>query len=159
MPIKPDGSKSQNSIQLDGSVNKAIEGGRNRLLVLSCVFCLAFGIAGIRLLDIAVLRGLQEPIDVVEPTKENLKIGRADILDRNGILLATSLSVSSLYADPQEVMDIISTVEDLGTVLVNLEKEKLFAKLNQKKRFVWIKRGITPMQQAQINGLAITFSL
>ena len=40
MEIKFGGSKSHNSIQLDGSVNKAIEGGRNRLLVLSCVFCL-----------------------------------------------------------------------------------------------------------------------
>ena len=155
MVIKFDGSKSQKSIQLDGSVNKAIEGGRNRLLVLSCVFCLAFVAAGVRLLDVSVLRGLEEPTDVVEPTKENLKIGRAEILDRNGILLATSLSVSSLYADPQEVMDINSTVEDLSTVLVNLEKEKLFKKLNQKKRFVWIKRGITPMQQAQINALGL----
>ena len=139
MEIKFGGSKSHKLIQLDGSVNKAIEGGRNRLLVLSCVFCLAFIVAAIRLLDISVLRGLQEPVDVVEPTKENLKIGRADILDRNGTLLATSLSVSSLYADPQEVIDIKSTVEDLSTVLVDLEKEKLFIKLNQKKRFVWIK--------------------
>ena len=104
MPIKCDGSKNQNSIQLDGSVNKAIEGGRNRLLVLSCVFCLAFVVAGVRLLDVSVLRGLQEPIDVVEPTKKNLKIGRADILDRNGILLATSLSVSSLSGTPAIVL-------------------------------------------------------
>ena len=72
MEIKFGGPKSHNLIQLDGSVNKAIEGGRNRLLVLSCVFCLAFTVAAIRLLDISVLRGLQEPIDVVEPTKENL---------------------------------------------------------------------------------------
>ena len=66
MPIKFDGSKSQNSIQLDGSVNKAIEGGRNRLLVLSCVFCLAFVVAGIRLLDIAVMSCLLYTSDAAD---------------------------------------------------------------------------------------------
>jgi cell division protein FtsI (penicillin-binding protein 3) len=142
-------------VKLDGSVNRAIEMARNRLLVLSCVFALAFTLAGVRLIDVAVLRGLGEPVIVAESVKSKLKTGRANILDRNGVLLATSLPVASLYADPKEVIDPYSAIQSLSSVLSNLDKEILVGKLSEKKRFVWIKRGITPGQQSKINALGL----
>jgi cell division protein FtsI (penicillin-binding protein 3) len=143
------------SIKLDGSVSWVIEVGRNRLLVLCCIFFLAFTLAAIRLVDVAVLRGLDEPPIIAEPLYAGLKIGRANILDRNGILLATSLSVPSLYADPQEVFDVLGTVKNLSRVLIGLNQENLVKKLNSKKRFVWIKRGLTPGQQQRVNALGL----
>jgi cell division protein FtsI (penicillin-binding protein 3) len=143
------------SIKLDGSVNRVIEVGRNRLLVLCCIFSLGFILAAIRLVDVAVLRGLAEPLVVAEPLNVDLKIGRANIVDRNGILLATSLSVPSLYADPQEVIDVLGTVKNLSRVLIGLNQESLVRKLNSKKRFIWIKRGLTPGQQHKVNALGL----
>ena len=147
--------KNDAPVKLDGSVNRAIEMARNRLLVISCIFALAFILAGARLIDVAVLRGLDEPVIVAESVKSKLKTGRANILDRNGILLATSLSVASLYADPKEVIDPFSTVQSLSRVLTNVNKKMLVQKLSGKKRFVWIKRGITPGQQSEINALGL----
>jgi cell division protein FtsI (penicillin-binding protein 3) len=147
--------KKDGPVKLDGSVNRAIEMARNRLLLLSCIFTLAFTLAGARLIDVAVLRGLGEPVIVAESVKSKLKTGRANILDRNGVLLATSLSVASLYADPKEVIDPFSTIQSLSRVLSNVDKEMLVRKLSEKKRFVWIKRGITPGQQSKINALGL----
>jgi len=155
MKIRKRNLTKTSSIKLDGSVNRVIEVGRNRLLVLCCIFSLAFILAAIRLVDVAVLRGLDEPLVVAEPLNASLKIGRANIVDRNGILLATSLSVPSLYADPQEVIDVLGTVKNLSQVLIGLNQERLVRKLNSKKRFVWIKRGLTPGLQLKINALGL----
>jgi len=75
---------------------------------------------------------------------------RGDIIDRNGVLLATTLQVASLYADPKLIDDkpyIARQLEDI------LNIENVSNKFNKKGRFVWIKRGITPDQHYAINML------
>ena len=142
-------------IKLDGVVNRFIEVAKNRMLLVCAVFSFAFVLAGLRLLDVSVIGGLGEPSVISESARATLKTGRADIVDRNGILLATSLSVPSLYADPSEVLDAEAAVDALKTVLFNLDKKNILAKLKQKKRFVWLKRGLTPEQQLKINALGV----
>ena len=106
-------------IKLDGVVNRFIEVAKNRMLLVCAVFSFAFVLAGLRLLDVSVIGGLGEPSVISESARATLKTGRADIVDRNGILLATSLSVPSLYADPSEVLDAEAAVDALKTVLSN----------------------------------------
>ena len=146
---------SQSSMKLDGVVNHFIEVARNRLLLICAAFSFAFVLAGVRLLDVSIIGGLDEPSVISESARANLKTGRADIVDRHGILLATSLSVPSLYADPSEVLNARAAVDYLKTVLVDLNAGKTLTKLEQKKRFVWLKRGLTPEQQLKINALGI----
>lgn len=143
------------TVRIEGTANQAIETGRNRLLIAGCLFALAFVVIAARLLDIAVLRGVHEPPVVTESAKAVLKTGRADIVDRNGMLLATSLSVPSLYADPTQVIDADDAARRLVTVLNDLDPSQLAAKLRGNKRFVWIQRNLTPRQQFQINSLGI----
>ena len=143
------------TVRVEGSANRAIETGRNRLLVAGILFALAFVLIAVRLVDIAVLRGLGDPPAIAESAKAALKTGRADIVDRNGMLLATSLSVPSLYADPKAVIDADDASRRLVTVLNDLDPVVLAAKLRGKKRFVWIKRSLTPSQQFRINSLGI----
>ncbi len=146
---------NQSSMKLDGVVNHFIEVARNRLLLICAAFSFAFVLAGIRLLDVSIIGGLDEPSVISESARANLKTGRADIVDRHGILLATSLSVPSLYADPSEVLNAKAAVDSLKTVLFDLNEGKTLTKLEQKKRFVWLKRGLTPEQQLKINALGI----
>ena len=98
---------------------------------------------------------MEEPLALQEPTKTKLKTGRSDIIDRNGILLATSLLVPSLYADPKEIIDADDATVQLRTVLKKLNPLTIKNKLQSKKRFVWLKRHLSPVQQYQVNALGI----
>ena len=81
---------------------------------------------------------------------------RADIVDRNGVLLATTLETPSLYRRSRSRS---STPRDaarqLARVLPDLNESEVYAKLTSDKSFVWIKRQLTPRQQYEVNRLGI----
>ncbi len=79
---------------------------------------------------------------------------RGDIYDRNGVLLATSLKVHSLYADPKLVMDVEEAVTKLQDVL-GLSQDYLRKRLKRGGRFVWIKRHLTPEKAYAVNSLGL----
>lgn len=84
------------------------------------------------------------------------EIRRGSIYDTNGVLLATSLKVNSLYADPKMMLDVNDAVYKLKKVLPELNAKKLQKKLsNKKRRFVWIKRNLSPKQAYAVNALGI----
>jgi cell division protein FtsI (penicillin-binding protein 3) len=83
-------------------------------------------------------------------------VRRADIVDHNGDLLATSLPAWSLSADPKAIWDAKEVAEGLATVLPGVDVKDLSAKLSDKsKRFVWIQRGLSPQKRQQIFELGL----
>lgn len=82
-------------------------------------------------------------------------IGRGNILDRNGNILATSLITSSAYVNPKDVLDPKEAAYKLSQLFPTLSYEDLYKKLSSQKTFVWIKRNLTPAQQESINNLGI----
>lgn len=81
---------------------------------------------------------------------------RPDIIDRNGRLLATDIEVPSLFADPALVLDRDELVEKLATVLSDLDQADLRSQLaDRTRRFVWIRRGLSPKVAQQIHDLGI----
>lgn len=81
---------------------------------------------------------------------------RADIVDRNGELLATSVVSWSLWANPSLIWDGADVAGQLVRVLPDLNEADLAARLSDPKRkFVWVKRGLTPRQRAQIAALGL----
>ena len=81
---------------------------------------------------------------------------RADIIDRNGELLATSIDVYSLFADPREVWDAGETADALVQVFPDLDRDTLEARLSNRERaFAWIKRGLTPRQRERVRSLRL----
>lgn len=100
---------------------------------------------------------LFRPVDIARTTAkaETMKSHpRADIVDRNGVLLASSLASPSLYADPEKIWDARETAQAIRSVFPELNERDLIDKLSSTKRFVWIKRRITPEQKQQIWALA-----
>ena len=76
--------------RLEGATKQAIETGRNRLLVAGAIFALAFSTISVRLADITVLQQGHEPrVAQAAKINNNVSTMRADIVDRNGELLAT----------------------------------------------------------------------
>jgi cell division protein FtsI (penicillin-binding protein 3) len=82
-------------------------------------------------------------------------IGRGNITDRNGNILATSLITGSAYANPQDILNAEEAARKLSTLFPTLQYEELYQKLTGSKTFTWIKRNLTPQQQQAINQLGI----
>ena len=80
---------------------------------------------------------------------------RPDIVDRNGEVLATDVKSISVFAEPRNILDKDEAVELLTAVLPDLDARDLRAKLNKRNGFVWVKREITPRQQAEVHHLGI----
>ncbi|MBI1340322.1 penicillin-binding protein 2 [bacterium] len=81
---------------------------------------------------------------------------RADIVDRNGDLLATSLPAFSLAADPRAVWDAADVAAALGTVLPDIDIAATTERLADRTRhFVWIERGLSPRQRQLVFGLGL----
>ena len=140
-------------VRLEGTYKLALETGRNRLLVTAVVFALAFLVIAGRLIDLAVWEG--EPRLARSPVPGPAVMERADIIDRNGVILATSLPTASLFADPRFVPDAEEAADKLVRVLPGLERSEVLAKLKSKGRFVWLRRNLTPNQQYAVNRLGV----
>ena len=141
--------------RIEGARKQAMETGRNRLLVTGIVLSLAFAAIGVRLVDLTVFQAGGEPrLAQIEPNPE-VASGRADIVDRNGILLATSLPTASLFADPSAVLNAQEVADKLITELPELNRQELLGKLKTKSRFVWITRNLTPKQHYKVNRLGL----
>ncbi len=140
---------------IEGFRKHALETGRNRLLVTGVVLTLAFAVIGARLVDLTVFKGGGEPKLANINHAPRAPVDRADIVDRNGILLATSLPTASLYADPGAVLNARDATDKLVTVLPELNPVGLLSKLMSKSRFVWISRNLTPIQQYNVNRLGL----
>jgi cell division protein FtsI (penicillin-binding protein 3) len=80
---------------------------------------------------------------------------RPDVLDRNGEILATDVRVPSLYAEPHRIIDVDEAVELLTAAVPDLDAAELRERLSSKRRFVWLKREITPQQRAAIHRLGL----
>lgn len=122
----------------------ALETGRLRLTVAMGVFCLGFLAVSAKLVDATVLNGGDRVAGISALPHQ---VQRADIVDRNGVPLATSLATQSLYADPKFILNAKTVARRLVGVLPDLDVKDVEAKLsNPKARFLWIKRHLTPQQ-------------
>ncbi|WP_108669789.1 stage V sporulation protein D [Peribacillus acanthi] len=65
---------------------------------------------------------------------------RGEILDRNGVALATNISAPTIYVVPRQIEDPVSTAEKLAAAL-NVEKDKIYKQITLKEVNVRIKEG------------------
>lgn len=147
---------NRTSIHISGQKRSALDMARGRLMLLSLFFILTYLIVAARVFDLTIIQGeMQKDEKTVsyleaEPVKPKA-VHRADILDRNGVILARSLKTSSLYADPLVIgKNADQVAKDLVKVFPEMTYGELLKKLSEKKRFVWIKRNMTPDDQYKI---------
>jgi cell division protein FtsI (penicillin-binding protein 3) len=88
-------------------------------------------------------------------TADAVATARPDIIDRNGEILATDVRAPSLYAEPHRIIDVDEAVELLTAVLPDLDPAEVRERLSSKRRFVWLKREITPKQRIDIHRLGL----
>ena len=132
-----------------------LETARTRLLVAGAIFSLCFVILGGRLVQLSLLGDGRDTPRTAEHQGAMLTLQRADIVDRNGTLLATNLPSQSLYVDPNLVLDADEAADKLARVLPNLSRDEVFRKASAKGSFLWIRRNLTPEQFYAVNRLGL----
>ncbi|WP_299826869.1 penicillin-binding protein 2 [uncultured Roseobacter sp.] len=119
-----------------------------RLLVLGLFFVVAFGVIGARM-------GLLATAEPMEPRVEapgaRIHASRADIVDRHGRLLATNFETHSLYAQPPQMVDPAHSARELARVFPDLDEKDLLEDFTGKRKFIWIKRKISPEQMQAVH--------
>lgn len=140
-------------VSLEGDAKRAVEQGRRRMLFAGALFAFAFAVLALRVVGIALFGGADLTAGALETTERHA--GRADIVDRNGALLATNLPTASLYADPRDVIDVDETARLLAGVLPELGFDELRRRLAAPRSFVWLERGLSPARQAAIHALGL----
>jgi cell division protein FtsI (penicillin-binding protein 3) len=125
---------------------------RGRATGVMVCFCVGFTLLAGKAFSVALFRDVDQASR--QASAEARSEERGDLVDRNGIVLATSLPAPSLYADPEFIWDADETATALRTVFPEFDQEELRQRLMRKGRFVWIKRRLTPEERARVHALA-----
>ncbi|WP_245613237.1 peptidoglycan D,D-transpeptidase FtsI family protein [Skermanella stibiiresistens] len=138
-----------------GRAAHALEQARGRLMVTVAVFALAFAAVGVKLVDATVMSQGGDTGLAQAASAHAIPASRADIIDRNGVLLASSLATASLHADPKLVINPVEATQKLVSVLTDLDYQDTLSKLRSDKRFVWLRRNLSPREHYEVNRLGI----
>ena len=120
---------------LDSITVHALKTGKTRMMILAYLFLIAFIIIGVRLFDQTILKQSikthnKSVLSMTSP------VSRANIVDRNGRILATSLPIVDLYVDARYMPDAHKMAQELISIFPDLNEEILIKKLLSKNSFV-----------------------
>ncbi len=145
----PDAIERENKrIRHEQMRDHARQRAEGRLLVLGVFFFCAFAVVGGRMALLATS-------DPVEPRAHApgavISASRADIVDRNGNILATNFDTHALYAQPANMIDPIGAAKKLVEIFPDLEQDRLIKDFTGKRKFLWIKKKISPEQMQAVH--------
>lgn len=124
-----------------------------RIAQLALILGLAYLGIGAKLIKLGVS---SEPPPTLKAAADQAVSGaRPDLLDRNGVILATDVKTMSVFAEPKRILDKDEAVELITAVLPDVDAKELRERLTSKKGFVWIKRQVTQKEQDEIFHLGL----
>lgn len=130
-----------------------LRSGTSRAALVAMAMAAMFSVLGLKASLVAMSPAEDGPQALAASDAE---LRRADIVDRNGELLATSVTVYSLFADPRAIWDAAELVDGLATVFPDLRQDELVTRLKDRsRRFEWIRRGLTPRQRQAVFDLGL----
>ena len=143
--------QKKNNLELLGDFKERTINAKSRFLVV--LFFLFFGYFLITLKIINLSANYNKELSNKTFKQNQLMSGfRADIVDRNGVLLTTSIIKNDLVANPIAIRKnkkkIIS--KEISKILPDLAYEDILKKLESKKSFVYLKRSISPKKYNKI---------
>ncbi|MBL7686123.1 MAG: transpeptidase family protein [Deltaproteobacteria bacterium] len=128
---------------------------RRIVLIALCYFLLFSVVVGRTLeLHIADNTKLSKLAQTQYQKKITLAPKRGNIYDVHGEELAIDVKVDSLYANPRQLKDPDGVADKLAPLL-SMEVSKLKELLEKDKKFVWIKRRLSPEESEKIQALKI----
>ena len=130
-----------------------LERSGSRIRTVALGIFVAYAAIGVKL----VVLGLSHdpPQSLKGDAEQAVSGARPDLLDRNGEILATDITSMSVFAEPNRIIDKDEAVELITAVLPDVDAKELRQRLGSRKGFVWVKRQITPKEQAEIFHLGL----
>jgi cell division protein FtsI (penicillin-binding protein 3) len=153
-PPEPWRQRLIRSLLYGRNVDRAAK-ARARVGLAMIAFGGVYGIIAVRLIMFAVNGDTHAER---RSTRDAIATARPDIVDRNGAILATDVKSPSLFSEPRRIIDKDEAVELLTGALPDLDGAEVRERIMSKKGFVWVKREITPQQQARFIGSAFPAS-
>lgn len=123
---------------------------QGRLLLLAAFFTVAYGTVGIRMGTLAASEAEEPRASVVG---NPIISQRADIVDRNGRILATNLATHALYAQPPQMVEPRKAADGLAAIFPELDADKLYEDFTGKRKFLWIRKQISPEQLQAVHDI------
>lgn len=146
-----DGFSEPTRILRPGNMGRLNRRTRVRIGMVAVVFAGVYLGLGVRLIDIAFDPSLQTRNLV----RQKIVNGpRPEIIDRQGVLLATNLPAVALVVAGQEVWDAQETAIALSRVIEGVDPVALEAKL-AKGQYVEVRSDLSPVEQADIFALGL----
>jgi cell division protein FtsI (penicillin-binding protein 3) len=147
----PDAIERENTrVRHEEMRDRARARAEGRLLVLGVMFFCAYAVIGARM-------GLMAGSEPVEPraraSAAQIVAQRADIVDRRGRVLATNLETHSLYAQPPQMIEPERVAHELVKVFPDLDEARLVKDFTGKRKFIWIKKKISPEQKQAVHDI------
>ena len=139
-------------MRIAGEKSSSLDQARGRIVLVVALFMGAYILISARLVDATIIKGYfaNQDTESHEPVIDDIHKRRADIVDRNGVTLATSLKTASLYADQKHITDPVGTAKALAQIFPDIRYGELLKKVQGDKRFVWIRRNMSPTEQRKI---------
>lgn len=145
----PDAIERENiRIRHEQMRDQARQRAEGRLLVLGAFFVIAFCVIGLRMGLLATSEPMEPRVDV---PGAQIHAARADIVDRHGRLLATNFETHALYAQPPQMIDPEHAAQELARIFPDLEADDLLEDFTGSRKFLWIKRKISPEQMQAVH--------
>lgn len=127
--------------------------GRTRINRLAIVMMAVFGLLAVRAVQLS-LAGAPASARVSAPAAMPT-LARADLVDRNGVLMATMLPSWTVAAKPEKIWDAAQAARRLATVLPGLDVAATERRLRSKSKFVLLRPGLTGSQKRAVHDLGI----
>jgi len=121
-----------------------------RLLVMGLAFFCAFVVVGARM---GMLAGSVPEEPLAQASGSPIVGQRADIVDRNGRVLATNLDTHSLYAQIPDMVDPEKAARELAVIFDELDQDELLADFTGGRKFLWIRRELSPEQMQAVHDI------
>lgn len=159
-------------IKVESRAARNLGESRARAILVACFFGLSFTMLAVRLVEVSSAGGVGVPFKQlvsnpqllltsdddadVSKVAEDEQVVRREIVDRNGMVLATSIKTASLVANPTIIRHEKEVATGLHKIFPAESQASFEEKLNRKhSTFMYLARHLTPSQQEAVNNLGV----
>ena len=151
---RPIGSEMQRSWR-PAQIGPRLAVSRQRVIIAASGFAILFAAVALKATDATIL---SPSLPRMAPAAARAQVAdtavsRAEVVDRNGEVLAVSVRGTALYARPNLLENPTRLAQQLNQILPHLSRAHLLERLTLDSNWVYLDRFITDEQQTRINAL------
>lgn len=160
LPFNTQKNMANNVMFTENQNTHAIKVCKNRMLVAIFMFAFVYVTIIAKIFYLCTINGIVIPsfedTHIEEEVHNTLPISRADIIDRNGTIIATSLPTVTLQVESSKpkIKNVEEVAEKLSYIFPDLSYNDILKNLKKQKNNA-IKRNLSPAQQAEVNNLGV----